>query len=176
MSNRLIYIFKKVGRSLNIVRRRQSRGHGIHTPFVYSLSQEVFKRRDKGRCGGELYEELKTQLNTRERTACELQKIYNHCGIKDYLIIDTLSREREHNYPESSITIVREPEIGAPPHLDSFIGADKKLLAVIEPHKNRERAKLCNKLIEENRCVTIDRFYYLLLIFNNKLTSQHFEL
>ena len=66
---------------------RHYRGHGVHSPFVYSLVRQVFMRR---RVEGEdtaLYTELILR-NVSRRRATQLQNLYSHCGYENYLIAD----------------------------------------------------------------------------------------
>lgn len=58
-------------------RLRHRRGHGVHSPLVYSLVREVFMKRHPD--GGELYEALRGQ-GVRRKYAREIDGLHRYLG------------------------------------------------------------------------------------------------
>ncbi len=61
------------------LRFRHTRGHGIHSPFVYGLVRNALMLGSgSGRPGGELYDALRS-CGLNRRRAAQLQNLHNYC-------------------------------------------------------------------------------------------------
>ncbi len=150
-----------------IARARYFRGHGVHSPYVYSIVRQVFMRRDLMASRHDLYDEL-LALGAPMRRAIQLQNLMIHCGYATYAI---------NALPEGCPYAILTSEVGESETL-ALVEEAKRLQATLvlsRPYDCRERTKLCNRIIEQHRCTSIDNRGYLIL-FHNHLPKQHFKL
>ena len=61
-------------------RARYFRGHGVHSPFVYTIVREVFMRRELLPGDRALYGAL-LEAGVSRRRAVQLQNLAIHCGL-----------------------------------------------------------------------------------------------
>ncbi len=150
-----------------MARARYFRGHGVHSPYVYSIVRHVFMRRDLNHNSKELYDRL-IALGAPHRRAVQLQNLMYHCGYESYAI---------NALPDGCPYAILGSEL---PDTETLALVEKatKLratLVISRPYACRERTQLCRKIIENHTCTTIDNRGYLIL-FNNHLPKQHFRL
>lgn len=145
-------------------RLRFFRGHGVHSPFIYSIARDVFMTKRLRDDAVELFDKLK-KADIKESVAIEIANLALHCNLSK-VTFDLIDNESElvicsKNSSEHSIsTLCKE--------------AEKLGIAVVilSPYTKKS---LCNSLLQENRSSSIDRFNYMIL-FNNYLPKQHFKL
>jgi hypothetical protein len=154
----------------NIKRARYWRGHGVHSPFVYTIVREVFMCRKFKSEQRELFNAL-TNKNVAERRAMELQNLLLHCKYSTYAI--DVKAEQMDGYDfviatldEGNDTLTtlaqRAAELGI-------------TLCILSPSYDRNRDKVCQDIVKNHRCTSIDNRAYLLM-FNNHLPKQEFKL
>ena len=154
----------------NIKRARYWRGHGVHSPFVYSIVRDVFMCRKLKGENTDLYQQL-ISLGVSQRRAIELQNLLEHCHYSTFgidcdveqmegvdMVIATLACDEEHLRKMAS----RAEEL-------------RTTLCILHPSFDRKRDDECKALVEAHRCTSIDNRAYLLL-FNNHLPKQIFRL
>ena len=154
----------------NIKRARYWRGHGVHSPFVYSIVRQVFMTKVIKGDNCELMNAL-LDNGVAKRRSIELQNLFEHCKYSTYaidiapekiescdLIISTLQAGNDILSPLAQ----RAKELGT-------------TLCIISPSYDFARNKVCKALVEAHPCTSIDNRGYLLL-FNNHLPKQVFEL
>ncbi len=159
-----LYGIRCLGNRLSRV--RHFRGHGVHSPFVYSIVREVFMRSDVVVCD-ELFEALIAAEIPRKR-AVQLRNFTEHCSYSqvgidcdveghDFVILSA-------SFPTDSLrTIVeRARDYGT-------------TLAIVAPYANRERDEACRQIVAAHHSTTVDNRGYL-LVLNNHLPKQHFKL
>ena len=153
-----------------ISRVRHFRGHGVHSPFVYSIVRNVFMRSkfitDDTYYTRTVYEALLGQQIPRKR-ALQLANLCAHCGY----------REISYGRPCAAELIVVPQSIG-PEELGRYVqvaGECGATLVIMAPGLNRKRYTACRDIVARHRCTTVDNRGYL-LIFNNHLPKQHFRL
>lgn len=153
-----------------IRRARHFRGHGVHSPFVYSIVRSVFMRSkfitDDSYYTTVVYEALLEQQIPRKR-ALQLANLCAHCGYS----------EISYNRPCAADMIVVPPSIGTA-EFPKYVSAARECgatLAIIAPYRNRERDLACREIAGRHNGTSIDNRGYL-LIFNNDLPKQHFRL
>lgn len=159
-------LYGRVARLRNrLSRARYFRGHGVHSPFVYQIVRRVFM------CGGllpgdrKLYEALR-QEGVPERRAIQLQNLAIHCGYDSFglnradgrfcILTDNLS------------CADTEALVDAARHTGTTV-------AVMSPYATPGRQALCGRIIASHLSTTVDNKAYL-LIFNNHLPKQHFQI
>lgn len=138
-------------------RIRHYRGHGVHSPFVYSLVRNVFmKRKTEG--NKDIYDEL-TGAGLKYRYAVELQNLHSYCnkhGLITYGTLDAGMAELKAMSSEARRT-------GS-----TFI--------VLSPIHDPERKRFCSELALSKTCLSIYRKGYIIFFFDDKLPRQHFNL
>lgn len=168
------YSIKKAKARFNISRRRRRRGHGVHSPFVYGLAREIFRKRRLPMVDSEFFYVTVAQSGASDRVIEELYAIYLRCKLGSLTV--TKSTSGKMGYTDRMLHVIATPELGTLPHTEGWKEGDYRVLAVLEPHINAERESFCKNLIESGECVSIDRFDYMLFFYDSKLTPQHFEL
>lgn len=153
-----------------ISRARHFRGHGVHSPFVYSIVRQVFMRSKFITADTYytiiVYEALLGQQIPRKR-ALQLANLCAYCGY----------REISYSKPYAADFII-VPQHIEPADFAGYVKVARECgatLAIMAPYLNRERDKACREIVAQHRCTTIDNRGYL-LVFNNHLPKQHFRL
>lgn len=165
---------RKIGRSIygrvaelknRLVRARYFRGHGVHSPFVYTIVREVFMRRELLPGSRTLYEAL-LAVGVEPRRAVQLQNLFIHCGYASFAL----------NRAGNDFCVVTEAlPAGEVPALVEEARRCGTTLAVLHPYADEERLRLCRRIVAGHRCTTVDNRAYL-LVFNNYLPKQHFRI
>lgn len=151
---------------------RHYRGHGVHSPFVYSLVREVFMRR---RVEGEdtaLYTELISRHVSRRR-ATQLQNLYSHCGYENYLFADPYVEKLDG---VEMCVIPRECSADELHRLTDEAQRTQTTLCILAPRDEKARNRQCRRLVSEHRGTSVDNRGYLLLFNVEGLPKQHFSL
>ena len=159
-----LYGIKHVGSYL--CRARYFRGHGVHSPYVYSIVRKVFMSSKLNTNQTDLRDAL-LMCNVSKRRATELQNLVVHCNYASWsidnmqpcqMLIATMATTYEHLMKD--VDYAREQGI---------------TLCIMRPYNNAERWAVCSRIIEEHASTTVDNRGYL-LIFNNHLPKQRFRL
>lgn len=148
-----------------LARARYFRGHGVHSPFVYTIVRNVFMRDALLPGDRELYRTL-CGAGVARRRAMQLQNLAIHCGFGTFGL----------NRADAQFCILL-------PHLSrvetlalvSAAGEAGHAVAVMSPYDGRDRQMLCRQIVAAHRSTTVDNRGYL-LIFNNDLPKQHFRI
>lgn len=153
-----------LGNALSRVKHR--RGHGVHSPFVYSLVRKVFMPNSLDeRLGTALYDSLRG-AGVAEKSARQLHNLLPHIEGQSYSIneVECDLSILLADYPTEQLRSAYE---------------DAKMagvtLAICCPYLSRERQLAVDALIAEHRCTTVDNGAYT-LFFNNRLPKQHYRL
>jgi hypothetical protein len=165
---RRLYGLRSLGR--NIKRARHFRGHGVHSPFVYSVVRQVFMPSTFIGDKRDLYEAL-TARYIAQRRARELQNLMEHCRYESFGIDSAIDQFELYDIIIATTSI--EPE-----QLETMAKAAVaagKTLCIMSPMLDGPRDKACRRIVDEHRCTSIDNRGYLLL-FNNHLPKQKFRL
>ena len=159
-----LYGLKHLGS--NIRRWRYFRGHGVHSPYIYSIVRQVFMCRELRTTEHDLHDTLLECAVVRKR-AVELQNLMAHCKYNSWcidkleprdMIVATLSTTFEH--------LERYAE---------YARSERKTLCIIAPYNNANRWEVCERIITSHPSTTVDNRGYL-LVFNNHLPKQEFRL
>lgn len=148
-----------------IARARYFRGHGVHSPFVYSLVRQVFMRSSLFDGDHRLYDELLSR-GVAKRRALELQNLMIHCSYSDF-VIDSVAGDIAIATSECDPCALRLMAEHA-----ANLGST---LCIMFPYNGCERQKCCHEIIEAHQSTSIDKRAYILL-FNNHLPKQHFRI
>ena len=148
-------------------RARYFRGHGVHSPFVYSVVRNVFMRSTLMTAESPLYDALRG-VDVAEKRAVQLQNLATHCAIEQWSIdaitegdaLVILSLATSFEQLEEYALVARE------------CGAT---LCIMSPYYNAQRWEVCRKLVEQHPSTVVDNRAYILL-FNNHLPHQHYRL
>ena len=151
-------------------RARYFRGHGVHSPFVYAIVRQVFMRStfltDDIYYTVIAYGALLKQQIPRKR-AVQLVNLCVHCGYHEISYIRPCAAD---------MMIV--PQSVGPSEFGKYVATARECgatLAVMAPYLNRERERACRDIIDAHTGTTVDNRGYL-LVFNNHLPKQHFQL
>ena len=150
-----------------MTRTRHFRGHGVHSPFVYSLVRQVFMRSRLDSERRDLYEAL-VACGVPEKRAVQLQNLFVHCGYATWAVDDAAS--------SADIVIATcDVDNEALASYEDNARIHGTLLVIMSPYKNRERDRACRALVGKHISTAVDNRGYLLL-FNNHLPKQRFRL
>lgn len=151
-------------------RMRYFRGHGVHSPFVYSIVRHVFMSSDfltdDVYYTDVLFGSLLGQQIPRKR-ALQLVNLCVHCGYREISYI--------HPCAADLMIVPRSVDPAGFPEYVAAARACGATLAVMDPYMNREREEACRRIVASHTCTTVDNRGYL-LVFNNHLPKQHFQL
>ena len=148
--NRIFRFILTLGAMTHI---RHWRGHGVHSPYTYSLIRNVFmKKRILGE-DHDLHDRLRRE-GLPEKGAIQLQNLHSYCEGHQFSIV---TRE-EHPDPLT----VRSDE--------------KAVLCVLFPRQNRARVRRCRQMVRDHKGLSIDNRRYLLFFYDNRLTKLHYKL
>ncbi len=153
------------GRLSNHLSRLQHfRGHGVHSPFIYSIIRNVYMSRRLSSGATRIFEMLHP-LKIRNSVAVEIANLAAHCNY-NRLSIDCLE--------EGSDMIVTSPNCSEATIEELTRKAAQRGIAIVilSPYK---QSKLSNSLLKWHSCASIDRLNYMILL-NNHLPKQHFKL
>lgn len=155
----------------SMLRIRHYRGHGIHSPFAYSIVRQVFmKRRIKGE-SREVYNTLRTE-HVGRYWAVQLQNLHSFCRnhtLRFVMPNETIACPQKRTNAEQG-----DDERSKATELCDV--ADKTIVCIVAPRYSRSRYRNCKALIAHHNGMSIDNRGYILLIYDNKLPKQHFKL
>lgn len=161
-----LYGLTLIGNRLS--RIRHFRGHGVHSPFVYSLVRKVFMRRTFiDNATTELYDTLIT-LKLPQKRAVELQNVMSILGYTTYSI-DDIQCPAEFNILSPSLSVADTTQA-----LNRAIESGGTV-AIIMPYISKERDLMCRECVAAHHSTSIDNRGYI-LFFNNHLPKQHYRL
>lgn len=147
-------------------RARHFRGHGVHSPFVYSVVRHVFMQKRLYNTSSELYTTL-LKHGVATRRCVQLANLVEHCKYGSWCID---SMEEKQLIVATLDTVASELESYA-----AYAHKQGATLCIMSPYNNRERWESCLKIINAHPSTTVDNRAYL-LIFNNHLPKQRFRL
>ncbi len=155
---------------LTLLRNRVSRikhfrGHGVHSPFVYSLVRKVFMGENSEE--GELYHAL-ISVGVPKKRAIQLQRLVTFCSVESWSI------DNPTNNSQLSI-LTADCENGTLFEAFNSAKSNGSILVVMQPYLDRERRECCRALIEQHTSTTVDNRGYI-IFFNNHLPKQHYRL
>ena len=160
-----LYGLTLIGNRLS--RIRHIHGHGVHSPFVYSIVRKVLMRKTlidpEQTC---LHDSL-LELGIAEKRATELQNIATLLSYGSYKI-DGIECSADFNIATTTsgmdvCTAYQNAQ------------QNQKTLVILYPYLDRERREICRKLIETHTSTSVDNRGYL-IFFNNHLPKQHYRL
>ena len=161
-----LYGLTLIGNHLS--RIRHFRGHGVHSPFVYSLVRKVFMCKTLiDSKSTELYNTLVT-METPIKRAIELQNIMHHMGYTTYSVDNILCN--------AELNIIT-PALSATETIKAMSCATNNgsTVAILMPYINKVRDMMCREFIATHPSTSVDNRGYI-LFFNNHLPKQHYRL
>ena len=159
-----LYGIKHIGGYL--WRARYFRGHGVHSPYVYSIVRHVFMSSKLNTERADLRDAL-LRLDVPKRRATELQNLVAHCDCTSWSI-DTLQ-------PCQMLIATMATTFEQLMEYADYAREQGVTLCIMRPYNNAERWAVCSQIIEEHPSTSVDNRGYL-LIFNNHLPKQRFRL
>lgn len=150
----------------SITRLRHRHGHGVHSPYIYSIVRNVFMSRGSVEAEDGLYKELRS-TSLQSGYASELYNLRKHCVYKSYCI----------DMAEETDMVICTTEVAESRTLELIkYGMDHGItIVLLSPYETPEREEMCESIIKSHTSTTLDRRAYL-IIFNNHLPKQHFQL
>lgn len=165
-------LYRVAAGSVRAANVRHYRGHGVHSPFVYSLVRQVFMRRRVEGADTALYTELLLRHVSRRR-ATQLQNLYSHCGYANYLFADKLPIMLDG---VEMCIVPRECSVEELHLLTDEAQRTQTTLCILAPRDERARNRQCRRLVSEHHGTSVDNRGYLLLFNVEGLPKQHFSL
>ena len=149
-----------------IRRMRYFRGHGVHSPYVYSIVRQVFMQPKLQREEHPLYDCL-LDKGVPRRHCVQLDNLVAHCDYNSW-VVDNLERA-------DMIVATLDTTYEHLAEYASYARSEGVTLCIIAPYNNAHRWAVCRELIDSHPSTTVDNRGYLLL-FNNHLPKQRFRL
>lgn len=151
-----------------VARVRYFRGHGVHSPFVYSIVRQAFMKCNLLSQDQQLYDALLQRGIARKR-AVQLQNLYTHCDYHSFAI---------DRFDELCDLCLLTEQVGEQATREVMQRAAKHhtTVALLSPYEGRERAELGRRLIEEHPCTSVDKRAFILFFTNDNLPKQHYRI
>lgn len=165
-------LYRVAAGSVRAANVRHYRGHGVHSPFVYSLVRQVFMRRRVEGANTALYADLVSRHVSRRR-ATQLQNLYTHCGYENFLFADAQTATLDG---VEMCIVPREYSIEQLHQLTDEARRTQTTLCILAPRDERARSRQCRRLVSEHHGTSVDNRGYLLLFYVEGLPKQHFSL
>lgn len=147
-------------------RARYFRGHGVHSPFVYSMVREVFMRHTLMEGDHSLYEALR-RGGVEQKRAIQLQNVALHTHCTTFAI----------NHRDSQLCIL---DNSMPPTEVQDILRDAvkcgATVVLLDPYKEAAWRALCARIVNAHPTTTVDNRAYLLVFNDVRLPKQHFRI
>lgn len=148
-----------------LTRARFFRGHGVHSPFVYTLVREVFMQERLLGADRSLYDRLLAE-GVAPRRAVQLQNLFTHSCFRSWAI----------DAPADDLIVLTPRLSEERTRLLTDCAADGgTTLALLAPYENRSREALCRSIVAAHGSTSVDNRAYL-LVFNHDLPKQHFRI
>ncbi len=163
---------RNLGRRLLLLGNRLSRmkhhkGHGVHSPFVYSLVRKVFMPKSLIENSGTLLYDNLVAEGLKAKRARQLHNLLVHIEGENYSIneVDGDLSILLENYPTEQLR-------------EAYAQAQNKgvTLAICQPYLTRERQNGIKELISMHKCTAVDNRGYIIFFFDKKLPKQHYRL
>lgn len=165
-------LYRVAAGSVRAANVRHYRGHGVHSPFVYSLVRQVFMRRRVEGAEMDLYADLLLRHVSRRR-ATQLQNLYSHCGYANYLFADAQTASLDG---VELCIVPREYSTDELHRLTDEAQRTQTTLCILAPRDERARNRQCRRLVSDHNGTSVDNRGYLLLFYVEGLPKQHFSL
>lgn len=148
--NRIFRFILTLGAMTHI---RHWRGHGVHSPYTYSLIRNVFMKKKIQGEDHTIYDQMRKE-GLPEKGSIQLQNLHSYCGEHRFSIV-------LRNDPADPLTVP---------------AGEKAILCVLYPRQNRARVRRCRQMIREHKGLSIDNRRYMLFFYDNRLTKMHYKL
>ncbi len=152
----------------SITRLRHRNGHGVHSPYIYSIVRNVIMARELSSSEDQLlYSDLITETPLDGKYAAELDRLRKHCVYKSSCI---------DRVEEVDMIVCTACCTNSLTRKIVDYGASRGItIVLLSPYATLEREGMCESIIKSHTSTTLDRRAYL-IIFNNHLPKQHFQL
>ncbi len=149
-------------------RIKHFRGHGVHSPYVYSLVRKVFMHKELP-VGKEhsLYHAL-IERDVPQRRAIELQNLLYYCSAEGFSIDNAPNLEDIH-------IVTATLPISEYDTIFTKAAQSGTTLVILSPYLNREHRAACTELLLRHDSTSVDNRGYI-IFFNNHLPKQHYKL
>ena len=149
-------------------RIKHFRGHGVHSPYVYSLVRKVFMHKELP-VGKEhsLYHAL-IERDVPQRRAIELQNLLYYCSAEGFSIDNAPNLEDIH-------IVTATLPISEYDNIFTKAAQSGTTLVILSPYLNREHRAACTELLLRHDSTSVDNRGYI-IFFNNHLPKQHYKL
>lgn len=171
LKNRTLRFFLYTGSMLRI---RHFRGHGVHSPFAYSIVRVFMRSRIVGN-DTSLFTSLK-ELSCDKHSANQLQNFYTTCSYKSFTIISDESCNCNNNTDVDLIVIMNSVSIDDTYRVTQNSLANDTSVAIVYPRSSKSRYKICRRIINEHKCLSIDNRRFMLFFGGKKYPHQHLKL
>ena len=149
-------------------RIKHYRGHGVHSPYVYSFVRNVLMHRTLAEDSDHSLYNTLIDAGVAKRRAVELQKMVQFYNISSFSIDDNACRSElnilTNHYSTEQLDIAWQNSVKC-----------GTTLVILAPYQNRARRQKCSELINLQRSTTVDYRGYL-IFFKNHLPKLHYKL
>lgn len=170
IKNKLFRMILSIGM---LPRVKHYRGHGIHSPFTYSLVRNVLMKRSVIGDDYSVFYAMRGVGLTRKASR-QLQNLYQYLGFAKFELEDntpvTEGKEQTLYFLNASL-----PTEQLRQSLDA-VRAVGGAAVVIYPRYTRDRGRFCSDYCSQKEFLSVDNRRFLLFLFNNKYPKQHYKL
>ncbi len=157
----------------SLKRIRHFRGHGVHSPYVYRIVREVLMKRGfRSDATHDIYRALCDLRQIKPRYSREIDNLASYIGCRSFAIDPPVGESQQSL---DMVILTLEYPIGKIEEVVAKASSCGMTIVILRPNDGEERAVLCEQIIRSHHCTTIHRVGYL-LILNNHLPKQHFQL
>ncbi len=156
---------------------RYWRGHGIHSPFMYSIVRQVFMKRGVRNDSLGVYSLLRKH-GMGPKDAVRVQNLYSHMRYNSITIIDKVPAATDKLGGHSgALYVVIDPAAEAYifPLAETLSGGINTLV-ISGARRSRGRNRTCHALYRHAPCVSVDKGGLMYYFFDHRIQPAHYKL
>lgn len=161
-------------RSKAMTRIRHFRGHGVHSPFVYSLIRNILMKRRMVFATHDLYDELRRR-GVGRHWAVQLQNIFTELHYDRFRFV---SAHDVRPVEEGEMCLIDDntPCEALSSAVEEVPHQIRAIACILSPTSSKGRLRAAHEAVRSHNGTSIDNRSYILLFYDERLPKQHFKL